>query len=170
MDGTSRRQYAEHVDYLVGAIIYLGTSTFWWGRTTRNMARELNLDEGRLKAAMDAFPGLFRRWEKRGKQYYCLQARYAQYRSEDGEEPDDNVAIDPIDTDTLKIIIDFVQKMGEQEGLDRRGRWTNGFALTSAILSALTTILVTAGLFGANPVQKASSETRQEPAMHRSFN
>jgi hypothetical protein len=54
-------KYSDNVGYLVSAIFYLGTHVYWWGRTCKNMAKELNLDSERLQQVFDGFPGIFRR-------------------------------------------------------------------------------------------------------------
>jgi hypothetical protein len=34
-------KYAPNMDYLVSAVIYLGSSRYWWGRSASRMAHEL---------------------------------------------------------------------------------------------------------------------------------
>jgi hypothetical protein len=139
---TARTKYSDHIDYVVGAIIYLGTFTYWWARTAKFMARELHLDEQRLQTALDIFPGIFRRVEKKDLQaYYSLQARYAQYISKEGEDPDPDSDIPPVDTDRLKLVIEFVQKMAELERTDARTWWAQFGSIAAVIISAIAVIV-----------------------------
>jgi hypothetical protein len=51
-------KYADNIDYLVSSILYLATHPEYWSRTPRGLATELSLDETRLGAVFDAFPGI----------------------------------------------------------------------------------------------------------------
>jgi hypothetical protein len=138
-------KYSDNIDYLVSAIFYLGTHTYWWGRTCKNMARELSLDTKRLQEVFDGFPGIFKKSQglsPEGTPYYSLQARYAQYDSKEGEEPKPSSDIAPLDAEKLSLLLDFVQKMAEHEKLDRRGWITGGIAAGAAVLAALVAIAV----------------------------
>ena len=138
-------KYSHNIDYLVSAIVYLGTHTYWWGRTCKNMAKELNLDAGRLHAVFEGFPGIFRKSQKlssEGTPFYSLQARYAQYEAKQGEEPESVSDIAPLNNERLRLLLDFVQKMAEHERADRRGWVTGGISAGAAILAATVALAV----------------------------
>jgi hypothetical protein len=141
-------RYSTHIDYLVGSIIYLGTSQFWWGRTPSNLAEELNWDAATLKDTLEAFPGLFRKSRdplNNNEHSYSLRARYAQYKAKNGEEPKVVSDIPPVSMDKLKVIIDFVQKMSEYEQTNVRARHTNILLIVTATMTVLTSLFTGLG-------------------------
>ena len=138
-------KYSKNIDYLVSAIFYLGTHTYWWGRTCKNMTKELNLNSERLQEVFDGFPGIFRKshsMSPEGTPYYSLQARYAQYKAKKGEEPESMSDIAPLAAEKLGLLLDFVQKMAEHEKQDRRGWISGGIAAGAAVLAAVAAITV----------------------------
>jgi hypothetical protein len=138
-------RYSESVDYLVAAIMYLGTHTYYWARTPKHMASELSLDEARLSSVFEGFPGLFRRSAKRAsnRQYfYSLQARYAQREGEGTVDPEQVSYIEPLSPERLELVLNFVLQMAEQETRERHNRTTNYVAVGAAIVSAATAIIV----------------------------
>jgi hypothetical protein len=112
-------KYSDNIDYLLASIVYLGTHTYWWARSPQSMAMKLRLEEHQLEKVFDGFPGIFRRsvrTDTETKQhYYSLQARYAQKKGGDTEDPNQASYIDPVSSDTLQVLINFVLKMVEQE-------------------------------------------------------
>jgi hypothetical protein len=112
-------RYGDNIDYLFSSIIYLGTHTFWWARSPRAMAAELQLDEEKLRAVFDGFPGLFRKSVRTnpetGQHFYALQARYAQRKGGDVKDPEQESYIEPLNPEKLQVLIDFVHKMVEHE-------------------------------------------------------
>jgi hypothetical protein len=138
-------KYSEDIDYLLAAVLYLGSSTYWWGRTPERLADALGLNETRLSLVLDGYPGLFRKSKNRhdnGQVSYSLQARYAEFDSKDGKEPKTSSDIPPISTEKIKFVLDFIHKMVEQEKTDDRSRITNRIAVSAAIVSALTALTV----------------------------
>jgi hypothetical protein len=136
-------KYSNNVDYLISSIIYLGTHNYWWGRTPVNMAKELGMDGTRLANVLAGFPGLFRRSKEpalNNQYYYSLQARYAQYDAKEGEEPETLSDIAPVNVEKLKLLLDFVLKMAEQEKMDRRGWITGGIAVAAAVIAAIAAV------------------------------
>lgn len=138
-------KYSDNIDYLVSSILYLGSHKFYWARTPRGMASELSLDELRLKDVFDAFPGIFRKSSKPGdhnQHFYSLQARYAQREGGDTSEPEKISYIEPLTTENINLLLDFVLKMTEHEKTDKRVNITSGLAVSAAIVSAAAAILV----------------------------
>jgi hypothetical protein len=151
-------KYSDNIDYLFASITYLGTHTFWWARSPLAMARELQLDEIRLQNVFNGFPGIFRKSvrtaENTGQHFYSLQARYAQRKGGDVSDPEQESYIKPLDPDHLRLILDFVLKMAEQEAKEadqelrrleqRQSRATslraNFVAVGAAIISAIAAI------------------------------
>jgi hypothetical protein len=136
-------KYSDNVDYLVASVIYLATQRGWWARTPSAMAGELSLDENKLLTVFEGFPGLFRkstRPSSNGQHYYSLQARYAQRDSYDVRE--EVTDIPPLDTDKIRLIYDFILKSADDERTGRRWLLGNGIAVTAAVISALTAVLV----------------------------
>lgn len=137
-------RYAAHIDYLIASIFYLATQRGWWARTPRMMAEELSLDETRLIAVFEGFPGLFRKSARpsqyQGQHYYSLQARYAQ--REDYEEREETADIPPLETDKLRLLCDFVLKAADDERNRSRALIGNGIAVAAALVSALTAVTV----------------------------
>jgi hypothetical protein len=144
-------RYSDNVDYLFASIIYLGTHTFWWARSPQKMAQELRLDEKKLNAAFDGFPGLFRKSVRTnpetGQHFYALQARYAQREGGDIDDPEQETEIAPLKPEKLQLLIDFVHKMAEQENkaddreATKRSAWrANGVAAGAAVLAACAAI------------------------------
>lgn len=144
-DGTTEVSYSTHIDYLIASIFYLGTQSWWWARTPRKMARELSLDEEKLKSVFEAFPGIFRRSkdvdEETGQHMYSLQARYAQ---KDGKTPPDARIsyIEPLSTDKLRLLQEFVLRSAEDERAGRRAVIGNSIAVTAAVISAAAAVYV----------------------------
>ena len=116
-------RYCDNIDYLTSSIIYVGTDEYYWARTPVALAAELSLDEGRLKTVFDGFPGLFRKSARvgsNGQHFYSLQARYSQRKGGDTRDPDQISEIRPIDTEKVKLLLDFVLTMTEHEKNDSR--------------------------------------------------
>jgi hypothetical protein len=136
-------RYSEHIDYLIAAVVYLGTSAAAWARTAPNMARDLSLDPEKLQAILDGFPGIFRKsWQTDddGLPYYSLQARYA-LRTEYGPV-ERSTEIDPLPVENVKLIYDFIQRSADDERAGWRTLIGNSIAVTAAVVSAATAILV----------------------------
>jgi len=137
-------RYADHEEYLMAAIYYLGTEGYWWARTPQEMARELSLDETKLLAVFQSFPGIFRKSlmpAKSGQHMYSLQARYAQRDQKD--KPDQRISyIPPLANDDIRLLHEFVLKSAEAEKARGLALITNGIAAAAAVVSAGTAILV----------------------------
>lgn len=138
-------KYSKNADVLVASIIYLGTHSYYWGRTPKGLATELGLNGAKLLAVFEAFPGLYRKTKRTaedGQHYYALQARHAQREGRDMDDPDDAKGIAPLDNDKLDLLIGFVMQMIEQEKAGRRAWWTAGIAAGAAIISAAAAVSV----------------------------
>ena len=114
-------KYSNNLDYLLASIIYLGTHTYWWARSPKSMAAELQLNEQRLERAFEGFPGLFRKSvrtdKETGQHYFALQARYAQKEGGDIADPEQTAYIKPLSTDELTMLIDLRDEHGSERGL-----------------------------------------------------
>jgi hypothetical protein len=138
-------KYSPNVDLLVATIVYLGTHSYYWGRTPNGLAEELGLDSEKLLAVFEGFPGLYRRTKRtadNGQHYYALQARHAQRKGGKMDDPDGDQDIAPLAMDKLNLLIEFVLQMTEHENAARRAWWTGGIAAGAAIVSAITAISV----------------------------
>jgi MbtH protein len=138
-----KARYSRQIDYLIASIFYLGTQSYWWARTPRKMARELSLHEHRLKLVFEAFPGIFRRSlepdDDTGQLMYCLQARYA--HKDHGTQPDARISyIEPLSTDKLRLLQEFVLKSAEDERAGKRAIIGYSIAVTAAIISAIAAL------------------------------
>jgi|SRR5215471_1753587 len=137
-------KYASNLDYLMASIVYLGTHTYWWARSPKSMASELQLNEERLQRVFDGFPGLFRKSvrtdRETGQHYYALQARYAQKEGGDTKDPEQTSYIKPLSKDTLTVLIEFVSKTAENELSQSRATRTNFVAIGASIISAMAAI------------------------------
>ena len=134
-------RYSENIDYLIAAVMYLGTSTAAWARTAPNMALDLALDEKRLRAVLTGFPGLFRRSRQpneAGEHYYSLQARYA-LRTEYGRV-ERSTSIPPLPLENVKLVYDFILRSAEDERTARRTKVGNGIAVAAAVISSLAAV------------------------------
>jgi hypothetical protein len=146
-------KYKENLDYLFASIIYLGTHGSWWARSPHRMASELQLDEARLEEVFKSFPGIFRKSERTnpetGQYFYSLQARYAQRKGTEVNDPTQDTTIHPLAMDKLQVVINFVLSRVEAENKeeDRKqsrqsARISNLIATSAAIISSATAILV----------------------------
>jgi hypothetical protein len=136
-------KYSDHIDYLLASVFYLATQRGWWARTPRRMAEELSLNEARLLAVFEGFPGIFRKSARpgdEGQHFYSLQARYAQ-RDHYGQR-EEVTDIVPLDTEKIRIIYDFIHKSAEDERTRWRAMVGNSIAVTAAVISALTAVVV----------------------------
>jgi hypothetical protein len=136
-------KYAEKIDYLVSSIIYLGTHTYYWARSPDALASELSMDATTLEEVFQSFPGLFRkshRVAENGQHYYALQARYAQREGGDTKDPETTSYIEPVDVDKLKMLLDFVMKMADDEKATFRGWLASSIAVLAAVLSAIAAV------------------------------
>jgi hypothetical protein len=132
-------KYADRVDYLVSSIIYLGTHTYYWARSPDALARELSMDASQLEEMFDVFPGLFRKSHRlapNGQHYYALQARYAQREGKDTVDPEETSYIAPLDVEKIKMLLDFVIKLSQEERVHLRGWVANAISVIAVIISA----------------------------------
>lgn len=132
-------RYREQIDYLVSSLVYLGTHSYYWARSPSNLASELSLDAKRLQDVFESFPGLYRKSKSKtanGEHYYAVQARYAQRGGEDTSEPEKISYIEPLSTEQLRLIIDFVQQSAEAERAGRRAWITNTVSTLAAFVAA----------------------------------
>jgi len=109
------------------------------------MAYELGQDEARLTEVFNSFPAIYRkskRVSEAGQHYYALQARYAQREGGDTRDPEEVSYIEPLSTEKLSLLLDFVLKMAGHEKIDIRTRITGIVAILAAILSAATAVFV----------------------------
>jgi hypothetical protein len=136
-------RYSEQIDYLQAAVVYLATQPRFWGRRATHLARELSLDEARVRRVLEGFPGIFRRSPEAGKDgeyYYALQARYA--LRQDFTRKEYRSLIPPLPPEMIKLIYDFILKSADDERSRRRSLASNSIAVTAAIVSAFTAIYV----------------------------
>jgi hypothetical protein len=72
---------------------------------------------------------------------YSLQARYAQ---KDGQTPSDARIshIDPLSTDKLRLLQEFILQAAEDERAGRRAVIGNSIAVTAAVISAAAAVYV----------------------------
>jgi len=134
-------RYSENIDYLIAAVVYLGTSSAAWARTAPNMALDLALDEKRLRTVLDGFPGLFRKSRaanESGEHFYSLQARYA-LRTEYGHV-ERSTKIPPLPMENIKLVYDFILRSADDERTARRTKIGNGIAVAAAVISSLAAI------------------------------
>lgn len=142
----STPRYSDNIDYLISSILYLSTHKYYWARTPEGMSSELSLDEAQLSRVFNAFPGIFRKSRKsspNGQPYYSLQARYALRDGGDTQEPNKISYIEPMTTDRIELLINFVLNMAEHEKSDIRNKSSNMIAVIASVLSACA-ILVAA--------------------------
>ena len=138
-------QYSRDIDYLIAAIVYLGSQGFFWARTPKHMASELSLQEERLEKIFDRYPGIFRKSakpSKNGQHFYSLQARYAQREGGDTSEPEQISYIAPLGDERIKLLVDFVRTLASEEVESRRRLWGIWVSTGAAVVSAVTAILV----------------------------
>jgi len=138
-------RYSDQIDYIVSSVIYLGTHPHYWARSPSSMAKELSLNEARLQRVFENFPRLYRESKRKsptGEHYYALQARYVQREGGDTADPEEVSFIDPLTTERLKLIIDFIQRAAEAERSGRRSWITNSISVAAAIIAAAAAIFV----------------------------
>ena len=137
-------RYSDNIQYLVPSSMYLGTNAGWWARSAGNMAFELSLDEGRLLAVFEGFPAVFRKSrivdQQTGQHFFALQARYAQRVGGNLDEAERAIDVPPLATDHLKLVVDFVLRMAEDERVARRTWIANGIAIAAAVVAACAAI------------------------------
>jgi hypothetical protein len=107
------------------------------------MARDLALDSTKLQAVLDGFPGLFRKsrqTDDAGNPFYSLQARYA-LRTEYGPV-ERSTKIPPLPVESVKLAYDFILRSADDERSARRTFVGNTIAVTAAVVSAFTAIIV----------------------------
>ena len=137
-------RYSDNIDYLISSLIYLSTHTYYWARSPSNMARELSLDEERLRGVFNGFPGLFRRSQRKtenGEHFYAVQARYAQREGGGTSDPDQVSYIEPLSNERLKLLIDFVLQSAEEERAGKRATVSNSISVAAAIVAAIAAII-----------------------------
>ncbi len=137
-------KYSENIDYLVSSILYLGTHADYWARTPGGLAKEISVDEDRLRAVFEGFPSIYRRspgTDEKGQYRYSLQARYAR-REGRGQEPK-SIAL--LTTDRMQMVLDFVHRMTEHEQSGRQVKWTNYVSVMAAVIAAVTALAVAFG-------------------------
>jgi uncharacterized protein YbdZ (MbtH family) len=132
-------KYSRHIDYLIASIFYLGTQDYWWARTPLMMAQELALNEAKLELVFEAFPGIFRRSlspdKENGQLMYSLQARYA--GKDHKTQPDTQYSrIEPLSTDKIRLLQEFVLKSAEDERAGRRAIFGYSIGVTAAVITA----------------------------------
>jgi hypothetical protein len=138
-------RYTDHLEYLVAGINYLSRSGPW-ARTLSYLATELGLDAQRLQLVFEGFPGLFRKSLKTAKHtdnsehYFSLQARYAQ--RPDYGKTDEVTLIDPLSPQEIEMTLDFVLQAVQREQQTGSAKITNWIAVSAAVASAATAIIV----------------------------
>ena len=134
-------RYSDHVDYLIAAVIYLGTQQDYWARTPENLSRELSLDESKLVVVFNGFPGIFRKSmepSESGQHFYSLQARHAQRF--DFSHIEQKTSIPPLATDKIRLIYEFILNSAQSER-DRTRVWaSNSIAVVAAIIAAAAAV------------------------------
>jgi len=101
------------------------------------------MDETELQSVLEGFPGLFRKSRStasNGQRYFSLQARYALRGGGDTSEPEKVSYIEPLATDRMELLIEFVLQMAEHEKTDARNFATNWIAVVASVLSAFAAI------------------------------
>jgi len=96
-----------------------------------------------LESVFDGFPGIFRKSKRladNGQHYYALQARYAQRKGGDTEDPDKLTFISALDAKKLELLIGFVTKMADDERASFRGWVANGISVVAVLVSATAVI------------------------------
>jgi hypothetical protein len=137
-------KYSDNIDYLVSSIIYLATHTYYWARSPQALGRELSMDESKLQSIFDGFPGIFRRSLRlapHGQHYYALQARYAQRKGGDTDDPEEVSYIAPLNGEKMGMLLNFILNMAEHERAAVRGWTANAVSIVAVIVSASAVIL-----------------------------
>ena len=139
-------RYGDNIDYLIAAITYLGTHSYYWARTPSNMASELSLDRNKLAAIFDGFPGIFRKSAEPApgskEHFYSLQARYAMREGAGTREPEQVSYIAPLSVEMISQLNSFVLHASQMETEGRKQFWGNIVSVGAAIVAALTAIAV----------------------------
>lgn len=160
---TVSNKYAHNLDYLIACIIYLATSRTYWARTPAALASDLSLDQRHVRTVLEGFPGLFRKSPHRDKKdaqsYFSLQARYTLWEASGDAELDVADPLPVLPNDTLKAVLDFVQKMAEHEILEARTRRTHTASFLVAVFAGLL-----AGLFAVYTAGIRASSTPSQPS------
>lgn len=116
-----------------------------------------------MRAVLEGFPGLFRRSPQRDKKdaqsYFSLQARYTLWEASDDEELSVADPLPVLPNDTLKAVLDFIQKMAEHEILEARTRRTHTASFLVAVVAGLL-----AGLFAVYTAGIKVSFTPSQPS------
>ena len=142
----NKPQYSDHLDTIVALITHLAM-TKHKSRTPSKMARQLSLDQDKTLYVLNNFKGLFRRscrkQDKRGEHYYTLQLRYARRWLEDADDDDqgEDSQGEPLESNYLSTLLDFVANRAEQEQESRRQKSSNYAMLIGAWIAAIAAII-----------------------------
>jgi hypothetical protein len=140
--------YTENFDVLVAIVTHL-SNTEAESRSVPGMARDLGLDEKKVRTVVDRFQAFFRKGTQpnnEGQYYYTLHLRYSR-RKIDGE----GVSREQLRPEELSTLLDLISKMVANEHemsrlsleLKQRNRtliFTNILTLIAALIAAAAAI------------------------------
>jgi hypothetical protein len=147
----SRPRYSDHLDVLVALTTYLAL-TPWASRTVPGLARDLSLPPEDVRAAVEGFPGVFRRSRNlsaEGEPYFTLHARYALRKADTANEA--QVLVE-LRSDLLSTVLAFIAQQASHEStfeqFSRQQRHTLhvtwlavGASIIAAAMAALATVV-----------------------------
>jgi hypothetical protein len=111
--------YTAHLDTLIALITHLSL-TANESRTPPWIAADLALDLGEVRATFGAFPGIFRRSQRRsrenGEYFYTVHARYALRR----KGAVDDEPLPEMRPEIMKALLDLVSQRAAAEAEERR--------------------------------------------------
>ncbi|MFQ5471422.1 MAG: hypothetical protein ACE5FA_00875 [Dehalococcoidia bacterium] len=137
--------YSDHREVLTALVSYLAL-TQQKSRTPTGLAMDLGLDKDDVHAALDGFPGLFRRSrnpsnrsEQPGEHFYTLHVRYATRRIEDEREEASDEP--PLASGYLESLLNIISSRAGHELEHAREEARGRLTLLGAWVAAVAAIL-----------------------------
>lgn len=144
MNMKNNPSYSEHLDTLIALVTYLALTNSK-SRTPSSLSKNLNLDQDQVNFVLENFKSLFRKSKTKSttasEHYYTLHARYA-FRSHSNGEDDEDIAREPLSSDYLTKLIDFIVNKSEIEHDKEKQKLYSKTTMTSAIVAAFISVLV----------------------------
>lgn len=137
-------KYSDHVETLIALVTHLGM-TRYKSRTPSKIAESLDLDQQEVIFILEHFRGLFRKSKNTsssGEHFYTLQLRYARrwlaQEPQEGEE--DPEPVEPINSDSLTALLNYILEMVEQEQTTTRQSSSNKIVIIASVIAAISAL------------------------------
>lgn len=137
-----KASYSDSLDTLIALVTQMAMGKYTH-RTPAGLSKDASIDEAEIRRTLEAFNGMFRKPSvpsSDGNPRYGLHLRYAREQAAGRPQSEDG-GTEPLSTEDLTVLLNFVSERASQETNRKATLWTNWTAIIVAGIAAAASLV-----------------------------